>query len=291
LIKLDRIEDAKGVFAQSQSKGLQGEGFDQLDKRINATDTKKPNSQDPSQEQLQTIIDLYSKSQFQEVLNQASHLLLEYPRSVVLHNIAGASHKGLGELEKAVEVYTKAISLKPDHAETYNNMGNALREQEKLEEATEAYKKALSVKPDYAEAYYNMGVTFKDQGKLEEAIMVYTKALSIKPDYAEACNNMGNALREQEKLEEATEAYKKAISLKPDYAEAYNNLGHVHMVVENFEQARTCFKEALRINPIQNKLGLSLALQGLGRYEEAIAAVVWKVNKPAEFQINLAKEV
>ena len=30
LIKLDRIEDAKGVFAQSQSKGLQGEGFDQL---------------------------------------------------------------------------------------------------------------------------------------------------------------------------------------------------------------------------------------------------------------------
>ena len=31
LIKLDRIEDAKGVLAQSKSKGLQGEGFDQLD--------------------------------------------------------------------------------------------------------------------------------------------------------------------------------------------------------------------------------------------------------------------
>ena len=76
---------------------------------------------------------------------------------------------------------------------------------------------------------------------------------------------MGNALREQEKLEEATEAYKKAISILPDYAEAYNNLGHVHMVFENFEQARICFEEALRINPIQNKLGLSLALQGLGR--------------------------
>ena len=103
---------------------------------------------------------------------------------------------------------------------------------------------------------------------------------------------MGNALREQDKLEEATEAYKKAISILPDYAEAYNNLGHVHMVFENFEQARICFEEALlRINPIQNKLGLSLALQGLGRYEEAIAAVVWKVNEPAEFQINLTKEV
>ena len=34
LIKLDRTEDAKGVFAQSQSKGLQGEGFDQLEQRL-----------------------------------------------------------------------------------------------------------------------------------------------------------------------------------------------------------------------------------------------------------------
>jgi len=36
-------------------------------------------------------------------------------------------------------------------------MGNALKGQGKLDEAIEAYKKALSIKPDYAEAYYNMG--------------------------------------------------------------------------------------------------------------------------------------
>ena len=34
MIKLDRIDDAKGVFAQSQSKGLQGEGFDQIEQRL-----------------------------------------------------------------------------------------------------------------------------------------------------------------------------------------------------------------------------------------------------------------
>ena len=31
LIKLDQIEDAKAAFAQAQSKGLKGEGFDQLE--------------------------------------------------------------------------------------------------------------------------------------------------------------------------------------------------------------------------------------------------------------------
>ena len=48
-------------------------------------------------------------------------------------------------------------------------MGNALQEQGKLEEAIEAYSKALSIKPDYANAYNNMGIALEYQGKLEEA--------------------------------------------------------------------------------------------------------------------------
>ena len=62
---------------------------------------------------------------------------------------------------------------------------------------------------------------------------------------------------------------------------------HQHFTAEDlFEKAKICFEDALRINPNQNKLGLSLALQGLGRYEEAIDTVVWMVNKPREFQIS-----
>ena len=43
-------------------------------------------------------------------------------------------------------------------------MGIVLKDQGKLEEAIEAYNKALSMKPDYAEAYNNMGVVLKDKG-------------------------------------------------------------------------------------------------------------------------------
>ena len=46
-----------------------------------------------------------------------------------------------------------------------------------------AYGKALAIKPDYAEAYYNMANALRDQGKLEEAIEAYSKGLAIKPDY------------------------------------------------------------------------------------------------------------
>jgi len=49
-----------------------------------------------------------------------------------------------------------------------------------------SYNKALSLKPDDAKAYNNLGVTLKDQGKLDEAIVSYNKALALKPDYAGA---------------------------------------------------------------------------------------------------------
>ena len=47
-------------------------------------------------------------------------------------------------------------------------MGNALQNQGKLDEAIASYNKALSLKPDYAEAYNNMGNALQDQGKLEK---------------------------------------------------------------------------------------------------------------------------
>ena len=88
----------------------------------------------------------------------------------------------------------------------------ALKEQGKLDKAIEqAYDKAISIKPDYAEAYNNLGVALKRtrQASQEAITQAYDKAISIKPDYAESYNNMGNALKEQGKLEEAIEAYKK----------------------------------------------------------------------------------
>ena len=154
-----------------------------------------------------------------------------------------------GKLEEAIEAYTKALAIKPDYAEAYNNMGIVLQEQERLEEAIEAFKKALSIKPDYAEAYYNMGNALQEKGKLEEAIKAYSKALSINPDYANAYNNMGNALEYQGKLEEAVEAYTKALAVKPDYAEAYNNMGNALKDQGKLEEAIEAYSKALAIKP------------------------------------------
>ena len=43
------------------------------------------------------------------------------------------------------------------------------------------YQKALSIKPDYAEAYNNLGIALKEQGKPDEAVINHQKAISIDP--------------------------------------------------------------------------------------------------------------
>ena len=81
-------------------------------------------------------------------------------------------------------------------------MGITLKDQGKLEEAIESYDKAVSIKADYFEAYNNKGIALKDQGKLKNAIAAYNKALSIKPNHIEAWCNGAEALEKWNKLDQ-----------------------------------------------------------------------------------------
>ena len=181
LIKLDQLADAKAVLDQAKSKGAKGDSFDMLEQRLNEATVQKP-----PQNQLQTLIDLYSQGQLQQALKQAEALVQQFPMSVVLYNIQGAILQELGKLDLSINAYNKALAIEPNYADAHYNMGMAFQRQGKLKEAIKAYNKALAIKPDNAEAYNNMGGTLEEQGKLEEAIEAYNKALTIKPDCVEA---------------------------------------------------------------------------------------------------------
>ena len=206
-------------------------------------------TQEPPQDMLAQLLNLYNQGQFAAVVVQAQALAEQYPDAFIIWNILGAAHKGLGSIFEASEAFKKVTELNPDYANGHSNLGLTLKDQGKLDEAITSFNKALSLKPDYAEAYNNMGNALKDQGKLVEAIKAYNKTLAIKPDHAEAYNNMGNALKDQGKLDEAITSFKKALSLKPDHAEAYNNMGNALQDQGKIDEAITSFKKALVIKP------------------------------------------
>lgn len=108
----------------------------------------------------------------------------------------------LGRLHDALTSYHKALTIKPDSAETHNNLGNAFQDLGKLDEAVESLHKSLAIKPDYVEAHYNLGNVLKDLGRVEKAIESYRRAIEINPDHSKAHHNLGLALLLQGNLKE-----------------------------------------------------------------------------------------
>ena len=274
LIKLDRLVDARAVFDQAKGSGIEGDGFDQIEKKLGLSKSKKSNTREPPQDQLQPLINLYNQDKLQQLLLAAENLLNQYPYSGVIHNMIGAANQSLGKLDEAIEAYTSVLAIQPDFADTHNNMGVALKEQGRIDEAIESYNKALSIQPDFSEAYNNMGNALNKLGKHGEAIEVFNKALSIKPNNAESYNNLGNALQKEGKLDKAIEAYKKALSIQPDYAESYNNMGVALQKQGKLDEAIKAYIKALSIQPkyAEANKNMGIALNEQGKLDEAIEA-------------------
>ena len=67
MIKLDRLVDAKAVLNQAKEKGAKGDGFDKLGQRARRSGANLRHvgsqNQDPPQDQLQSLIELYTQGQ------------------------------------------------------------------------------------------------------------------------------------------------------------------------------------------------------------------------------------
>ena len=182
-------------------------------------------NQEPSRELLQSLFSLYNQGNFKKVLTEASQFLKQFPNSIILHNILGATNSSLGRIETALVCYEKAIKIKPDYAEAYNNLGTTLQSKGDIDAAIKSYRKAIEIKPVFAEAYNNIGTCFQKKGAYEEAIKNYRLALKKNPDYAEAYFNIGNTFQTKNQLKKAIESYKEALKIKPNYPEIYYNMG------------------------------------------------------------------
>ena len=75
-------------------------------------------------------------------------------------------------------------------------MGITLARQSKHRDAIEAYRQAIKWRPEYAEAYNNLGNALRNVGEFDESLQCYVKAIALRPNYADAHNNYGIALSE-----------------------------------------------------------------------------------------------
>jgi Tfp pilus assembly protein PilF len=108
--------------------------------------------------------------------------------------------------------------------ESYINLGAIYFDQGDVDRALELNERALSITPQMAEAHVNIGLIRQQQGDATAAVECYEKAIQIDPQLLTAWLNLTSACTMLEQDDKAEEAARQAVILEPDSGMAHNNL-------------------------------------------------------------------
>ncbi|GAA5149624.1 tetratricopeptide repeat protein [Prosthecobacter algae] len=221
---------------------------------------------------IEAALELHRSGRVQEACTIYAILLQAEPGSAVALQGLATAHAQRGDFVVAVELFDRALKLKPDYAEAHANRGNVLRCLARFEEALECYHRATELKPVFAEAYNSRGVVLRDLKRLEEALANHERAIEIKPDYANAWMNRGIVLREMGRYQEALSSYEQVIEMRPEDAQTFNYQGMVLYRLERYEEALASYRQAIRLRPdyAEAHYHHSLALRETLRVTEAV---------------------
>jgi len=165
------------------------------------------------------------------------------------------------------------LDLVPRQFDALHLLGVIARQRGDAARAASLIREALAVDPSQARAHCNLGAALQDLGDTGAALDSYDSALRLDPRYPLAWDNRGNTLRRLGRLPEALHSYEQALALAPNadawchHAIALHDLGrHADAIVSA--------ERALRARPgyADASLALGNALQGLERFDEALAA-------------------
>jgi tetratricopeptide (TPR) repeat protein len=142
-----------------------------------------------------------------DMRESAEHLekaLAIYPNLPYAHNQLGLRDAALKDYDKALDEFSKALTLKPDYRLALDNTATVLSLQRRYDKAELAARHALEIEPDAPVSQYILGTTLVQQGKYsDEATELLEKVKSSYPRAslflaAAAANRQENTSAEEE---------------------------------------------------------------------------------------------
>ena len=155
----------------------------------------------------------------------------------------------MGEYDKAIQEYDKALELDPTYAPACYDRGLAHAQLQHYADAIADFSDVIARDPHQADAYYNRGLVYARQNAFDQALADYDQALALRPDDPLIHNSRGNVHYNTKDYAQAIADYDQAIQHDPAYADAYLNRGLTCAAQEEYQHAIADYNQAIALNP------------------------------------------
>lgn len=232
----------------------------------------------------------------------------------------GKALQAVGDFDGALKEFEKAVSLHPESARLWFDIGGLFLDWHRDQDAMGAFDTALKLAPDMTDAHYNRGTLWLNHGHPTKALYDFDAVLARDPASARTHNNRGTALRALHRYEDALAAFEaaaahepvraanlynraivltelarpqealefcdRALKMKPDYAQAYCCRGNIMKELARYPEALAAYDKALALNPedIQSRWDKSLVELLVGDFPQGWEdyELRWQCGIPAK---------
>jgi tetratricopeptide (TPR) repeat protein len=143
----------------------------------------------------------------------AKELRAKYPADAVAAGRLAGAALVRGDRDEAIRIYEQLLTVDPNYAEAYNQIGYFYGYRGDYEKAIDNLTKYQFISPDNANPFDSLAENQANAGRYNEAIENLNRALAIKPDFEPAYWHLGVAYEGMGETSKAVASYEKASEL------------------------------------------------------------------------------
>ncbi len=243
----------------------------------------------------EVLIDLaiayFDSAQFQKAFEPLTKALEINPGSVGAHHMLGKTYFMLGNFAKSTMELETALKLAPEDKDIAYTLGLAYLKQRQLVSAQKIYDRMLQQLGQRPQLHIIFGRAYREMDFLPEAIAEFKKAVALDPHFPRAHYYLGLTYLLKDgaiKLNEATDEFRIELTEHPDEYLANYYLAILATFERKWDTAIGFLQKASQIQPNNPDpyFYLGQSYQGLGKYQQAIAALQKSIALNPDFPHN-----
>ena len=188
---------------------------------------------------------LFRKEHYTEALSIYRLLADRHEADVDVWQKAGFCLQKGKRYHEAIEVYSKADILKPDHIWTLRHLATCHRQLRNYEQALEYYRKVEAIQPENLNLLFLMGSCLAELQHYDEALQYFFKMDFMESNCLKAWRAIAWCSLVCGKTEQAARYYEKILNTDKTVATDYLNAGHTAWIQGDTDRAATLYGQAL----------------------------------------------